>query len=370
MKLIAISSNTSWYLYNFRKNTILRLLDEGYEVLAIAPYDKYSEKLKDLGCSFNHIKIDSGGMSPIKDFITIINYYKIFKSTNPCLTLHFTPKVNIYGNLSAHFLKIKTINNIAGLGKLFVKDGLVTKFVSLLYKVSLRKSNHVFFQNEDDKSLFLDKNLVGTNNISRIPGSGVDLKTFKPQKPEIGKKIKFLLMARLLQEKGVRYYAEVAKEISKTHHKKVEFRLLGSIEKNKQSAISKKEIDSWVNDGYINFLGFTDDVKKEIALVDCVVLPSYYREGVPKSLLEAGAMGKPIITTNHTGCKETVDHNITGYLCKVKSSKSLLKYVLKFLSLTKDQRDTMGENSYKKIVSEFDENIIISKYMNKVKKLC
>ncbi|MFA0560642.1 glycosyltransferase [Vibrio breoganii] len=155
---MAISSNTSWYIYNFRKNTILALIEQGYQVIAIAPEDEYSAKLSELGCEFIHINIDQGGTNPVKDIKSFLDFYRIYKNKNIDVTLNFTPKNNIYSTLAAHFNGTKSINNIAGLGILFINESITSKIARFLYKISQSKASKLFFQNEDDRRLFLEKN--------------------------------------------------------------------------------------------------------------------------------------------------------------------------------------------------------------------
>lgn len=178
MKIIAITANTSWYLYNFRKNTILSLLDKGFKVIVIAPKDKYSDYLSGLGCEYTDIAIDQGGSNPIKDILTMYLFYKIYKLRQPEVVLNFTPKNNIYSTFAASANNIPSINNIAGLGILFINESLTSKIARFLYKLSQRKASKIFFQNEDDRSLFLENKLAPAQLTERLPGSGVDLKRF------------------------------------------------------------------------------------------------------------------------------------------------------------------------------------------------
>ena len=364
---IAISANTSWYLYNFRKNTILSLIENGYEVIAIAPKDEYSNKLIVLGCTFVDINIDKGGTNPFKDLSTFYSFCKIYRKNKPAMVLNFTPKNNIYSTLAASLYQIRSINNIAGLGILFINESASSKIARLLYKMSQSKASKIFFQNEDDKKLFLSKNLAPEHLTARLPGSGVDLKRFELQETNDDGKVSFLLIARMLFDKGVGHYVDAARELKEKYGNKVEFKLLGFLDVDNPSAVSKEQMSEWVSEGIVNYLGTSDSVEQEIAKVDCMVLPSYYREGVPKSLLEAGAMGKPIVTTDNVGCRETVDDGINGFLCDLRSTESLVLQLDKMINLTHEQRLEMGRASRTKIEQEFDEKIVINKYLDAVK---
>ncbi|MGV3000631.1 glycosyltransferase family 4 protein [Vibrio sp. E150_018] len=369
MKTVAISANTSWYLYNFRRNTITALLEAGYQVVAIAPKDDYSPKLESLGASFCHINIDQGGTNPIKDIGTFFSFIKIFKSVKPDVVLNFTPKNNIYGTLAGHFVGSKSVNNIAGLGMVFINESLTAKLARFLYKISQRKADKIFFQNEDDRKLFLDHKLASPTVTDRLPGSGVDLTRFTLQPSEGDGVVRFLLIARMLYDKGIGHYVESARELKVKYGDKVEFQLLGFVGVNNPSAVTELEMQAWVDEGIVNYLGVSDSVEKDIAKVDCMVLPSFYREGVPKSLLEAGAMGKPIVTTDNVGCRETVDDGVNGYLCDLRSTESLTEKLDLMIQMSHEQRLEMGRQSRLKIEREFDEKIVIQKYLDAIEEV-
>jgi glycosyltransferase involved in cell wall biosynthesis len=363
MTTIAISANTSWYLYNFRKNTILALIKQGFIVIAIAPEDEYSDKLLRLGCQFIHINIDQGGTNPVKDIKTFFDFYHIYKTKNIDVVLNFTPKNNIYSTLAAHSNNTKAINNIAGLGILFINESITSKIAKFLYKISQSKASKLFFQNEEDRQLFLENKITTTVPTDRLPGSGVDLSRFTLTPAPDDNKVRFLLIARMLYDKGIQQYVDAARNLKQKHGTNVELCLLGFLDVNNPSAVSTVDMDSWVEEGIINYLGVSDNVEQEIAKVDCMVLPSYYREGVPKSLLEAGSMGKPIVTTDSVGCRETVDDGINGYLCEPRSSESLTEKLSFIIDMSHEQRLEMGLKSREKIQKEFDEKIVINKYL-------
>ncbi|MFQ2435499.1 glycosyltransferase family 4 protein [Aeromonas caviae] len=369
MNVIAISSNTSWYLYNFRKNTIISLLSEGYQVIAIAPRDEYSEKIVLLGAQYIDIRIDQGGTNPINDFKTLLSFKKIFSQNNIDVVLNFTPKNNIYATLAATMHGVKTINNVAGLGVLFINESVTSKIARFLYKFSQRYASKIFFQNEEDRTLFIVKHIARKEITDRLPGSGVDLSRFTLSPAPDDGIIRFLLIARMLYDKGIGYYVEAARSLKQKYGDSVEFRLLGFLDVNNPSAVSKTEMLSWVDEGIVTYLGVSDKVEDEIAQVDCIVLPSFYREGVPKSLLESGAMGKPIVTTDNVGCRETVDNGVNGFLCAPRDTVSLVSALEKIVLMSHQERLKMGARSREKIEREFDEQIVINKYIEAVKKI-
>lgn len=369
MKLIAISANTSWYIYNFRLNTIKTLLMNGYSVLVVSPQDQYSSKLINLGCEHIDIYIDARGKNPLNDLYLLSHFIKIYKNKKPDLILNFTPKNNIYSAIAARVNSIPVVNNIAGLGTVFVNDSIVCRITRLLYRLSQPKVNKIFFQNVDDLSLFLKCKISPVSNTELLPGSGVDLERFKYTPTLDDGRIRFLLVARMLYEKGITYYAEVARNLKEKYGDYVEFRLLGFIDETNPNSIKKNTIEDWVNDGFINYLGSSDQVEEEIRKVDCVVLPSFYREGVPRSLLEAAAMGRPIITTDNVGCRETVIHNVNGFLCEPRSVDSLFTAIDKMIQLSHEQRTIMGIESRSMVEKKFDEKIVISRYINTIEQL-
>ncbi len=364
MKTIIISSNTSWYLYNFRKNTILALLDSGYRVIAVAPRDTYSDKLVALGCTFQHVPIDQGGTNPAKDLRTFAAFVSIHARYKPDAVLNFTPKNNIYSTLAAYLFSIPCINNIAGLGFLFINESYASRVARWLYKISQAKAKRILFQNEDDRGLFIAHRLVPACLTDRLPGSGVDLARFEVVPKNDDGSVRFLLIARMLYDKGIREYVEAAK-IIRGEFSNVEFLLLGYLDVNNPSAVSQAVMQRWVDEGAINYLGTSERVEEVIAGVDCVVLPSY-REGVPKTLLEAGAMAKPLVTTDSIGCKDVVDDGVNGFLCRVRDIDDLADKLRRIVLMSHDERTAMGLRSRRKIEAEFDERIVIGKYLDAI----
>jgi glycosyltransferase involved in cell wall biosynthesis len=366
-KKIAIVLNNSWAAYNFRFNLARGLKKGGYDVIFIVPYNiKYSELIQKEFKIYD-LKIDAKGINPISDFKTIISLYKLFKDIKPDIVLNFTIKANIYSSIISGIIGIKSISNITGLGTIFIKQTIVTKIAKLLYKIALRCNSKVFFQNSDDKSLFIHNNLASKEKTILLPGSGVDLNKFIPIKKQDNKIFKFLLIARLLKDKGVVEFIEAIKIIKKKYNH-IEFQILGEVGVANTTAITKEELQKWTDSDLIKYLGTTDNVQDVISKVDCVVLPSY-REGMPRSLLEACAMEKSIIATNVAGCKEVVDDGVNGYLCKVRNFQDLAAKMEMMINLSNDEIDAMGKAGRNKIINEFDEKIVINKYLDNIKEI-
>lgn len=368
MNKIVLVSNASWTMIKFRLGLMKRLKEFGYEVIVLSPKDKYSKKIEDIGCKFIDINIDNKGVNPINDFKLIYNLYKLYKGLKADLIIHYTVKPNIYGSISSMFSGTKCMSVIPGLGYSFINDNTTSKIVKILYKMALKIPKAVWFINEDDRRIFLESNLVNVNKTDMINSEGINTEYFKPLgKKSDDNKIRFLLIARILKDKGVYEYIEAAKIINKKYTN-VTFQLLGPIYTLNPSSISKKEVDSWHNSAIIEYLGQVEDVRNYIADSDCVVLPSY-REGKGMTLVESASMEKPIIATNVPGCKDVVDDGVNGYLCKVKNSKDLADKIEMMLNLTKDERETMGKLGRNKIKKEMDENIIIEKYLKAIKEM-
>jgi len=361
---IAIVVNNSWSAWNFRVNLGFAFQKHGYEVVFISPYDKYSENIKEY-FEYQDVAINSKGINPIEDLRLIYNFYKVYKNLQPDIICHYNIKPNIYGTIAASILKIPTINNIAGLGTLFINQNFITKIAKWLYKFSQKKATKIFFQNQNDLKIFVDEDLVQKDKCDVLPGSGVDIEKFKPVEKEDDGMFRFLVVSRMLWTKGIQEFIDAAK-IIKQKHQNVEFQLLGYLDMKSPTAISKKQMDIWVKDGYINYLGGSDDVRVEIAKADIIVLPSFYREGTPRALLESASMQKPIITTDNVGCRDVVNDGVNGYLCKVKNALDLADKMEKMLRLTNEQRNAMGKAGRRKIVKEFDETIVIRKYIDTI----
>ncbi len=362
---IAIVLNTSWNIYNFRFGLVKALLTEGHEVIAIAPEDKYSAALVELGCEFYHVKMQNKGSNPFKDLGYMWQLYKIYRKSKPDVVLQFTIKPNIYGTLAAFPLRKLISNNVCGLGTVFLHDNFTAKIARSLYKLSFLLPNRVFFQNEDDLQLFVDKKLIKERVTDLVPGSGVPLEKFQPSPFERNEKFTFLMVSRLLYDKGIHEYIEAIRLLKKAG-KQAQFQILGAIETDANLGVSQAEVTAWEKEGLITYWGTTDNVAQYVQKADCVVLPSY-REGTPRSLLEAASMAKPLIATNIAGCRQTIDDQINGFLCEVKDPQSLADAMQKMLELSPEALQAMGQASRDKMEREFDEKIVIDKYLRIIK---
>lgn len=366
--IICISANTSWYVFNFRGRLISTLIDQGFDVFVLSPHDSYVPKIEALGARHVHIDLDSSGTNPLRDGVAFLRIASILRRHRPAMLLTYTPKVNIYGSLAAMLLGIPCLANVAGLGRAFVAGGWLEYLARLLYRIALRHPQVVFFQNENDHNDFINAGLVSAERAKRLPGSGVDVDRFSPRVAEENSEqpFVFILAARMLWDKGVREFVEAARQIKATHPD-VEFRLVGFLAVKNPSAISREQVDAWVSEGVVTYYGPSDAMTEVYAAADCMVLPSVYREGVPRTLLEAASMGLPIITTNTVGCRDTVEDGVTGFLCRPKDPDDLADKMRRMLALSYEQRRAMGLAGRNKMIREFDERIVLEAYLKSIK---
>ena len=365
---IVFTSNTSFTLHNFRYGVMKYLRDNGFEVIALASKDEYSDLLNKEFKFFEIKNLDRKGMNPVKDFILLLEYVKIYKILKPDLVFSYTIKPNIYGSIACRLLKVKYINMLTGLGYIFIKENLLTKFIEKLYKIAFKHSYKVLFQNKDDMGLFVNKGILPENKAMLTKSSGINTAYFSPdfckKEKKNGGKFIFLMITRLLWDKGVKEFVEAGK-IAKSEYSNVELWLLGPIDMGNPSAVPESDVKEWEEEGIVKYLGVTSDVRGYICCADVVVLPSY-KEGVPRSLIEAMALEKPIITTDTSGCRDTCRNGENGLLVPVKDEKVLSEAMVKMVEAGEDDRKRMGQRGRNIVLEEFDEKFIIQKYIELV----
>ncbi|MEG8026107.1 glycosyltransferase family 4 protein [Sphingomonas aurantiaca] len=361
IKTIVLSINTSWNIVNFRRNLVARLQREGYDVVALAPRDAHSEVLVALGVRYFPIAIDSKGLSPVRDLKLAAQYFRILKQLRPVAFLGWTIKPNVYGSLAAHALGVPVINNISGLGTAFIKVGLLTRLVRQLYRAALSRSATVFFQNAHDRDLFVAQRMVRDGRTALLPGSGIDLAQFVPAPAQESPTPVLLMVARLLRDKGVVEFANAAR-IVREARPDVAFELLGFLDVANRTAIDRAMVECWKREGVLTYLGESADVRPHLARATAVVLPSY-REGMPRSLLEAAAMGRPLIATDVPGCTEIARAGENAFLCAARDARSLADAMLALLDLDTDTRAAMGVRSREIAEREFDVTVVEDRYL-------
>ncbi len=381
-QLVVVAANTAWYAYSFQSAVLKMLLEEGYAVAVAAPEDEYAAQIVALGCRFVPIRLNSKSTNPLTELKTLAGFFLLYRRLRPAAVLHYTPKPNIYGALAARALGIPTVSNIAGLGNAFVKTGLLSRVVKLLYRASQRAVIRVFFQNSDDMRMFIDTGICRPEQAGLLPGSGVDLERFAPpedtpagttaraHRPTEGRPtgragapqpVRFVLIARLLWDKGVGEFAEAA-ALVRARYPQAEFQLVGFVDHNNPSAVPEEMLRRKQAEGVLEWVGRQDDVRPFIAEADCVVLPSYYREGTPRSLLEAAAMARPLIAADSIGCREPVEDGVTGLLCRPRDAADLAEKMTQIIELGAEQRAAMGRRGREKMRREYDVRIVTGRY--------
>jgi glycosyltransferase involved in cell wall biosynthesis len=366
---VMISINTAWNIYHFRASLIAALRGAGYPVISAAPDDAYSDRLRALVDGHYTLPMDNAGTSPVRDFLLFLRYWRLLRRVRPAALLTYTIKPNIYGALAACMLGIPVIANVSGLGTAFIRTHWLTYVAMALYRLAFAQVACVFFQNSEDRDLFIARKLVAPEKARLIPGSGVNLQYFSVREtPRTAEEpLSFVLIARMVADKGIGEFVAAAR-IVKASYPQVIFRLVGPHGVKNQTAISAATLEAWAAEGVIEYAGESDDIRDTIARHDCVVLPSY-REGLSRVLLEAAAMGKPLIATDVAGCRQVVTHGENGLLCPARDAAALATTMLAFIALSPTARAEMGRQSRRKAEREFDEQAVIAAYLEEIRAL-
>lgn len=364
--IVFLLSNSSWNLYNFRLNLILSLLEKKYKIYILAPKDNYSKKLENIGCNFIEISFKSRSKSLFSNLKILYKYFITINKIRPKIILSYTIKPNIYGSIIAKILKIKCIATITGLGSAFLNSKILNFFIIKLYKYSFGKENIIFFQNHDDLNIFKSKKILNqAQKYKVVPGSGVDLKKFQyTQLKKKNNQINFVFVGRLIYEKGINELIESIKYIKKNYNN-VNFKIVGKCYDDITVGPNLSFIKDLSLKKLFDYESFTDNVSKYITEADCLILPSY-REGSSKVILEAGALGRPVIGSNVTGINNIIDNDINGILIKPKDVNSLKISIIKFINLSASSKLIMSINMRKKIEMNFDEKFVIDEYLKNI----
>jgi glycosyltransferase involved in cell wall biosynthesis len=370
-KKILLCSNILWTITQFRLGLIKALVKEGYEVVCVADTDDFSvlseTKIADAGARFVRLVMNRKGTNPLSDLDYLYKLKKIIKLEKPDIVINYTIKPIIDGSIAAQLMHIPSLAVTTGLGFVFNSNNLLTRLTRSLYKFSLRFPSKVFFLNADDKNVFLQNKIIPKEKALLLPSEGIDTDYYQPIPPSLKQKeFTFLLIARLLWEKGVGEYVEAARILRSDDKINARFLLIGYIDSDNPGGINKTQIQQWSDEGIVEYRGTAEDIRATISESDCVVLPSYYREGVPRTLLEAASMAKPIITTNNVGCREVIDDGINGFICKSKDSTNLSEVMREMIRLTPENREQMGQSGRNKILNQFDEKIVINIYFKEI----
>ncbi|WP_144508378.1 glycosyltransferase family 4 protein [Bacillus mycoides] len=353
MVKILILANNDVGLYKFRKELIQELIHQGNEVCISLPKGDLVQPLIDMGCTFVETRVDRRGINPFTDFKLLVHYIKVLMKIKPDMVMTYTIKPNIYGGIVSRLMKLPYAINITGLGTAFQGEGLLKKLIVNLYKFSCKQAKVVFFENEENKRVFINNNITKNKNSFKLNGAGVNLNEYQFSEYPTDNKTRFLFIGRVMKEKGIDELFEAVKLI-KNEYDNVIFDVIGPFEDDYKDLITELQ-----QQGFIEYHGFQRDVKPFIKQSHCFVLPSYH-EGMANTLLECGAMGRPLITSNISGCKEAVQDNKSGFLVSVKSSEDLYNKIKRFIELPYEDKVTMGQASQKYIEQVFDKEKVVN----------
>lgn len=342
-------------------------MELGFEVHVIAPKDHFSSKLIAEGCTFTHLPLSIYSTNPLKELKLIRSLTRIYRENQFDFVFHYTAKPNIYGAIAAFLTRIPSIAITTGLGVIRDQKTRLSKFaLFFLYRIAALLSKEIWFLNKDDMGLFLKRRVLSRSKAFLLPSEGVNIIDYQPSfqnEIPVRKPLRFLYAGRIVWSKGVKEFYLAAQYFKKIKAD-VSFEMVGFIVPEHPDSVSFNLVQQWNKEGTVKFLGETEDIRPYLKKTDCLVLPSFFGEGVPRILLEGASMGIPIITTDFVGCREVVDDGVNGFLCKVRDANDLIKKIEMFLSMDKIARFKMGMEGRKKVLKEFDEEIIIGHYLN------
>jgi len=359
-------ANTDWYLYNFRLSTALRLKSEGHDVVMLSPPGEYGERFESHGLRWIQLaSMDRASLNPLREAATIRDLTRVLKHERPDLLHNFTVKCAIYGAIAARAAGVPAVvNAVAGMGYVFSSERMLARSLRPIVKLLMRgtlggKGTRLILQNPDDADAFVRARLVPQQQIRVIRSSGVNLERFLPVDPYAeARPLRVLLAARLLWEKGIGEYIESAR-LLRAQGRTIEFVIAGSPDPGNPRSVSREQAESWVAEGLVDWRGHVEDMPALMRSMDVIALPSYYREGVPKSLIEAAACGLAVITTNLPGCREVVsEHGVDGLHVEPRCARSLAECIAQL----DDDRLLMrrlGECARAKAMEHFDEQMVI-----------
>ena len=357
MNKAIILINDTTYAFNLRDALIEKLISEHFQVKIVGQLLKHQDELKRMGASLVGVETERHGKNPLSDFRLFNEYLKILSREKPDIVLTYNIKPNVYGGIACQILGIPYFPNITGLGTPVENPGPLQTLTTKLYKLGVRKSSCIFFQNEDNYEFFKERNLISPSARTRIiPGSGVNTKRYPLLPWPDDKKIHFLYAARIMKEKGIDLYLAVARKFVSEN---VVFDVCGRCDDDKYRSILN-------NEEAVIYHGEQSDLAPFYEKCSCFLYPSYYPEGMSNVLLEAAASGRPIIATDRAGCRETLDDNVTGFLVPVNDLDSLINATGKFLKMSSDQRKKMGLLGRMKINTQFNRNIVVEAYLEEI----
>ena len=365
-RTIAFVSNNCWSLYNFRKHLLLHFLQQGYRVLAIASPDEYSGEINRLGCVYYKVEFRNSSIDPLSDLRIISSLRKIYQEEKPAIIFHYVTKPCIYGSFVAGQLGLPSIALITGLGYVFSGRKWLRYLVSYLFSKSLVSARETWFLNQENADFFVHHKIIPRAKTRILPGEGIDTSWFFPvSRPGTRNGFVFLMVSRLLWSKGIGIYMAAAK-ILREKGINAEFRLLGKTEKGHPESVHPEDLEGWEKEGLLVNLGFMDDIRTALSDADCFVLPTYYEEGMPRTLLEACSMQIPCISTDRTGSHSIIEDQVNGLLCKPRDPHDLAAKMLTMITMDDEKRKLMGHKGREKMIRQFDISLVIRIYEESV----
>lgn len=362
---ILFVSNTSWSMWNYRRQVLQHYLAKGYTVYVLATPDNSVPRLESMGVNYIPVHINAASGNPLQIFSLTRALNIKYKEIRPDLIIHYTIKPNTFGSIAAHIAGIPSWMMITGRGYAFSKKGIMQAAAKYLYKRAATTAEKIFFLNRDDIDFFVENRIIPKDKIVYLPGEGVDCNHFTRSTQYPPKKHSFYFVGRLLKDKGVEIFAEAARKVLK-QFPDIEFNVLGPTDFADKNSVDAAFVENLKKEGKIHYLGETDDIKSHLEKASCVVLPSYY-EGVPFSILEAAAMEVPIITTDSVGCRDVVIDGETGFLVEKKNVKDLTEKLKHFIELPYEKRKEMGEAGRKYVCDRFPIDKVIAVYEKEIK---
>lgn len=366
---VGIVTNTAWNVTNFRLNLVRRIAAEGHSVVVLAGADPSLAALAREGVNFRRVPFRPASVNPLTELWTVFKLRQALKAEKVEVAFSYTPKGNLYCLMACVGLPVVCMPNISGMGSGFLRSDWISRLLLFMYRTLLVRARKVFFQNEEDQGNFLGAGLVMGDQAVLLPGSGIDLRRFSAEMAADASASRetsatFLMLSRALWDKGLSEYVQAAR-IIKGRHPGVRFKFAGSLNAENPSAVDYQTLQEWFSRGDVEYIGLLDDVRSAITASCCVVLPSY-REGLSRTLLEAAALRKPVITTDSAGCRHAVIDGVTGLLCQARSVDSLVDAMEKMLALGGDGRVAMGLRARHHVEAHFDESLVHARYLEAI----
>lgn len=358
---LLLSGNCCWDFWNYRRGLLRGLIAAGYRLTVVAPPDETADWLAGMGVEVLSLPFARGGKNPLADAWLCLRYRRLFRRQRPDLIIHYGIKPCIFGGLAARFAGIRSLMVITGLGSGLIHGGMLASLVQALYRLALSSAVKVLFLNAADRAYFLERRLVPSPAVDLLPGEGIDVEhyAFAARKAARGARV-FLFVGRLLHDKGVVEFVQAARRL-KLAYPECRCQLLGGLDDSNPSSVTAAELAAWVAAGDVEHLGKVDDVRQPIAEADCVVLPSY-REGLPRALLEAAAIGRMQIASRVAGCMEVVAEGETGWLCRAADADDLADTMIKVAAMEDEDVSRMGLSARQRVCRLFSDRVVVERY--------